>query len=73
MQEFKRKNDYSVSVFDAHGFLAKYTYVGNLYKFSLFLDGKYPSWVYMNVYSRRSNRYLTRFYKGSFIPPFPVF
>lgn len=72
MQEFKRQNDYSVSVFDAHGFLAKYQYVGNLYKFSQFLENKYPTWSYINVYARRSGRYLIRFYRGNFITPYPV-
>lgn len=72
MQEFEKRNDYSVSVFNAHGFLAKYQYVGNLYKFSLFLNDKYPNWDYINVYARRSGRYLIRFYKGNFIPPYPV-
>lgn len=71
MQEFKRQNDYSVSVFGAHGFLAKYQYVGNLYKFGLFLDEKYPDWAYMNVYARRSGRYLKRYYRGDFIEAFP--
>lgn len=73
MQEFKKQNDYSVSVFNANGFLAKYQYVGNLYKFSLFLNEKYPSWEYMNVYARRSSRYLTRYYRNQFIEPYPRF
>ena len=74
MQEFKRQNDYSVSIFGANGFLAKYNYVGNLYKFTLFLNEnpKFREWVYINVYARRSGRYLMRFYNGDYVPPFPV-
>lgn len=72
VQEFKRKNDYSVSVFGTGGFLCKYIYVGNLYKMSLFLNEKFPSWEYMNVYARRSGRYLMRYYRGQYIPAYPM-
>lgn len=72
VQEFKRKNDYSVSVFGTGGFLCKYVYVGNVYKFSQFLDDKFPDWEYMNIYVRRSGRYLMRYYRASFIPAYPI-
>lgn len=72
MREFKKQNDYSVSVFSSSGFLAKYNYVGNLYGFSEFLNKNFPNWQYMNVYARRTGRYLLRYKRGDFITPFPV-
>lgn len=73
MSEFQNKNDYSVIVYGANGFLCKYTFVGNLYKFSQFLDGsdKFGNWLYFNVYVRRSGTFLRRFKRGEFIPAKP--
>ncbi len=74
-QEFKNKNDYSVIVFENNRFLCKYTYVGNLYKFVLFLEKTYQfkNWTAMNVYVRRSGRFLKQYRNGDFIPPKPRF
>lgn len=72
MSEFKNKNDYSVSVFSGTGFLCKSKFVQDIYKYSLWLDGtKFKDWKYINVYSRRSERFLGRYYKGNFIPGKP--
>ena len=66
------KNDYTCIVFFAvHPARSKkWTYVHNLNKFSKFLNGDHPGWLYINVYERRSGKYLKRFYPGNFIPYF---
>lgn len=66
----KHKNDYSCIVFFETGSPKKWNYVHKLNGFGLFLDKSHPSWKYLNVYERRSGKYLKRFYKGGFIPPF---
>lgn len=72
MSEFQNKNDYSVIVFDCNGFLVKSSYVHDVYKYSLWLSGtKYANWTYINVYARRSQRFIQRYYKGNFIPQKP--
>ena len=68
MSEFKNKNDYSVTVFSATGFLIKISFANDMYKLSKWLDeSKFKEWHYMNVYARRTNRYICRIYKGKFI------
>lgn len=64
------KNDYSVIVFIT-GILKpkKWEYVHTLYNFSKFLDKNHPEWLYMNVYDRRTAKFIQRFYKGMHIPP----
>lgn len=65
------KNDYSVIAFFPNGTAKKWTYVHKLDEFaSRFLDKKHPEWEYMNVYNRRDNVYLRRFYKGNIIPTY---
>lgn len=66
--EFKNKNDYSVVVFTPQKVL-KYTYVHNLFNFKNFLNSSFGNWQYMNVYARRSGRFLKRFYNVDFVPP----
>ncbi len=64
------KNDYSVVAFLSTGEVKKWSFVHSLAKFGSFLDSKHPGWMYMNVYERRSRKYLKRFYKGSPLPSF---
>ena len=73
MSEFQNKNDYSCIVFNSAGFLCKYTFVGNVYKFSKFLDAhdKFNTWETINVYARRSGNFIIQLKKGGFIPPKP--
>lgn len=67
----KKKNDYSVIVFlENESKPKKWVYVHKLNGFSMFLDQKHPTWLYMNVYERRTRKYIKRFQKGEFIPPF---
>lgn len=74
MSEFQNKNDYSVAIFNSSGFLVKVQYVHNIYKLCLWLEtSKYKDWTYINIYVRRSQRFLKRHYKGNFIEQKPRF
>lgn len=66
----KHKNDYSLVVFFQDGKPKKWQFVHNLNKFVLFLNTKHPEWKYINVYERRTGKYLKRFYPGNLIPYF---
>ncbi len=71
--EFQNKNDYSVIVYGPSGFLAKYSYVGNIYKLVLFLNNKpeFRNWTAVNVYARRSGRFIVQYRPGQFVAPKP--
>ncbi|MBN1186553.1 MAG: hypothetical protein JXB49_30030 [Bacteroidales bacterium] len=71
-QGLKRKNDYTCIVFlEGKKRTLKYVYVHSLRKFASMLDRRFPSWMYMNVYVRRTGLYLVRYYKNdSYIPDF---
>lgn len=71
MIEFKNKNDYSVIVFDEKKMLIKYTYVHSPYLLSQYLDKNFSNWQRINVYVRRSGRFLGQYRKGGFIPHKP--
>ena len=65
------KNDYSVIVFlENESKPKKWNYVHKLNGFSMFLNNSHPTWKYMNVYERRTSKFLKQFHKGNFIPPF---
>jgi hypothetical protein len=64
------KNDYSVIVFFDGEKPKKWTYVHKLTDFSSFLDKDQPGWKYMNVYERRTAKFLKRFYSGKPLPDF---
>jgi len=64
------KNDYSCIVFYNETKPLKWRFVHNLLKFSVFLNQKHPGWKYINVYDRRTSKYLTRYYPGNIIPHF---
>lgn len=66
----RHKNDYSVVVFFFGRNPARWLYVHDLRSFSVFLNTKHAGWRYMNVYDRRSNQYLCRFYPNSVFPRF---
>lgn len=72
--EFKNKNDYTVIVFFDDGKPPlKSEFVHNCYKMALWLNESrnYSTWKYFNVYARRTQRYIRRFYPNSFIEPKP--
>ena len=64
------KNDYSIVVFFENSNPKKWQFAHKLNAFCNFLNEKHSSWKYMNVYDRRSGKYLKRFYKGNLIPEF---
>tara|TARA_R110001592_G_scaffold326530_1_gene607353 strand:+ start:75 stop:290 length:216 start_codon:yes stop_codon:yes gene_type:complete len=67
----KQKNDYSVIVFlENETKPKKWEYVHKLNGFSMFLSKKHSTWLYMNVYNRRSGLFMKQFKKGVFVPPF---
>ena len=65
-----QKNDYTCIAFFPMANTKKWVYVGNLWSFSKFLNGSHSSWIYFNVYNRRSGKYLTRFLPGDKVPVF---
>jgi len=66
-----KKNDYSVIVFFENDTKPKkWNYVHKLNGFSMFLNRDHSAWAYMNIYERRTGKYLKRFHKGNFVPPF---
>ena len=65
----KRKNDYSVIVFlENESKPKKWEFVHKLNGFSLFLNKEHSTWEYMNVYERRTRKFLKRFKPNDFIP-----
>jgi len=62
--EFKKKNDYSVTFFFNGRSPLKWDYVNSVYKATQDVKSYSggSSWIYVNVYSRRSKRFLKRFY-----------
>jgi len=67
------KNDYSIVVYFPDGTPKnpkKWTFVHTLKGTVLFLDKDHPTWLYMNVYNRRTRAYIKRFYKGNSVPDF---
>jgi len=73
MVEFKDDNDYSVTVFGKQGFLVKAQYVNSLGSLVLWLNksDNYRDWTTINVYVRRSRRFLGQWRNGQFIPSKP--
>ena len=64
------KNDYSVIAFFPDKSAKKWNYVHKLDGFIKFLSSKFPDWLYVNVYNRRTREYLTRIKKGETPPAF---
>lgn len=71
--EFQNKSDYSFSAFGDNGFLYKKDYSHNIYKDCVWLTNseKFKEWKYINVYARRTGRFLGRFYRENYIPQKP--
>jgi len=70
---YKNKNDYSVIIALSNGDFKKYTFVHNLYNFSNFVNRQFPGWSALNVYNRRTGKFLIQYHPGDFIPPKPKF
>jgi|WetSurMetagenome_2_1015567.scaffolds.fasta_scaffold00174_13 hypothetical protein len=63
-------NDYSVIAFFPMEKPKSWEFVHKLNGFADFLNREHPDWKYMNVYDRRSTKFLKRLYKGNSIPEF---
>lgn len=70
-QEFKKKNDYSVTVFHGGEKRLFTEYVHNIYTYSLWLHKQSIEWDYILVYVRRSRNILCYYQKGDFLDGFP--
>ena len=66
----EHKNDYSCVVFYRNDKPKKWQFVHGLTKFVSFLNEKHTGWQYINVYERRTGKYLKRFYPGNIVPYF---
>ena len=64
------KNDYTCIAFYKSEKPKKWGFVHCLSKFATFLNANHPNWLYINVYERRTGKYLKRFYPGNIIPYF---
>ena len=73
--EFKKKDDYSLIFFDDAGFVCKMQYVNSVAKACRWCDSSrnYNRWTVVNVYARRTGRFLGQYRKfGGDIPAFPT-
>ncbi len=66
----KHKNDYSVIVFFENITPKRWTFVHTIDSFVDLLNREHSGWEYMNVYERRTRKFLKRIYKGGLIPKF---
>lgn len=66
----EHKNDYTCILFYKNAKPKKWQFVHSLSKFAVFVNDKHPGWEYINVYERRTTKYLKRFYPGNIIPFF---
>lgn len=66
----QHKNDYSCIVYFPNGNPKKWEFVHKLKGFADFLTAKHATWLYFNVYERRTRKYLKRYYKGNLVPEF---
>jgi len=64
------KNDYTCITYFEHSKPKKWSYVHKLDGFIQFLNSKHKDWKYVNVYERRTRKYLTRIYPGMVVKPF---
>lgn len=73
MSEFKKKNDYSITVFE-NGEKRLFTeYVHSIYAYSQWLQKQSITWDYILVYVRRSRSVLCYYQNGDFLDSYPTF
>lgn len=71
--DFKKKNDYSITVF-LNGEKRLFTqYVHSIYSYTQWLQKQSIEWDYILVYVRRSRVVLCYYERNDFIHPFPNF
>lgn len=62
--------DYSIIAFFEDQKPKKWQYVHKLNGISIYLNKNHSTWLYFNVYDRRSGQYLKRFKKNDYVPAF---
>jgi hypothetical protein len=73
MQEFKNKNDYSVTVYFNSEKRLFTEFVHSIYAYSQWLNKQNISWSYLLVYVRRTRTILCYYRNGDFIDSKPNF
>ena len=63
-------NDYSVIAFFPNEKPKKWKFVHKIRGIMKYIDKTFPSWLYINVYDRKTRKFLKRFYRGSSVPDF---
>lgn len=72
MGEFKGSSDYSVIVFGEQGFMIKMQYVNDLHSLIRWLNqSKFKDWTTLNVYARRSGRFIRQYKRYEYIDRLP--
>ena len=66
----KHKNEHSCIAIFPDGKAKKWSYVHKLSGFIKLLNEKHQGWQYVNIYDRRTAKYLKRFYPGDLVPDF---
>ena len=67
--EFKKKNDYTITAYLGSRKVNSMKYVHKITTYVAYLEKQGIEWSVINVYARRSERFLKRFYKGNDIIP----
>lgn len=73
------KNDYSVTVYKFKDRMLYTKYVHNMYTYVQWLQKNNIEWTYLNIYERRTQKFISRFWKfdeqgnTNFITPKPKY
>ncbi|WP_281638414.1 hypothetical protein [Flavobacterium marginilacus] len=73
MEDFKKKNDYSVTVYLNKEKRLFTEFVHSVYNYTKWLEQKSIEWDYILIYVRRSRQVLCYYKKGDLIDMFPNF
>lgn len=66
-EEFKNKNDYTCSAYMGSNKVNTMIYVHSVYAYTKYLEKNNIEWSVINIYSRRSKRFISRQYKSDFV------
>lgn len=72
MEEFKNKNDYTCVAFMGSEKVNTMIYVHGIYGYVQWLEKNNITWSVINIYSRRSSRFIKRQYKGDYVENRPI-
>lgn len=65
--EFKNKNDYTCNAFMGSTKVNTMIYVNSIYGYIQYLEKNNIEWSVINIYTRRTSRFICRQYKNDFI------